>query len=165
MEEHRIYFSACAAECTLPKVRDLGGFVTHTFTNFSAQLNKAHGLINKQGSTFSEMAAMFRQHLDAYSSICFVSPNLLSLFITERKAGVPRMFIPVSVLLQCTARFRKHPLTTDWIEKIIKATHFFSAIHYRPQNQRIRFTKTLNCETLLTSSKTIGLSIHYAINT
>jgi len=122
MEGHRIYFSAYAAECPLPEVRDLGGFVTHTFTNFSAQLNKARGLINKQGSTFSEKAAMFRQHLDA--SICFVSPNLLSLFITKRKTGVPRMFILVSVLLECTARFRKHPLTTDWIEKIIKS-HLF----------------------------------------
>jgi hypothetical protein len=59
-------------------------------------------------------------------SIRFISPNLLSFFLTKRREKVPTMFILVMIMLHYLPRFQREPDVTDWVQKIsnIEPTSF-----------------------------------------
>ena len=53
------------------------------------------------------------------TDIKYISPNLISFFLTKRKEKTPTMFILVLIMLHYFPRFQKEPETTNWVEKII----------------------------------------------
>jgi len=116
VNKKRIYLPAGNARFTLVDVRDIGAVSATILTNISEHINKSYELTNKDKLTFLEMARILTDILGI--NIQFISPNLLSFFLTKRKEKTPIMFIFVMIMLHYFPRFQKEPETTNWVEKI-----------------------------------------------
>lgn len=116
VNKKRIYLPAGNAKFTLVDVRDIGVVSATILTNISEHINKSYELTCKEKLTFSEMAKILSDILG--TDIKYISPNLLSFFLTKRKEKTPTMFILVMIMLHYFPRFQKEPETTDWVEKI-----------------------------------------------
>lgn len=112
----RIYLPAGNAKFTLIDVRDIGAVSATILTNISEHINKSYELTCKEKWTFSEMAKILSNILE--TDIKYISPNLLSFFLTKRKEKTPTMFIFVMIMLHYFPRFQKEPHTTNLVEKI-----------------------------------------------
>jgi uncharacterized protein YbjT (DUF2867 family) len=118
VNKKRIYLPAGNAKFTLVDVRDIGVVSATILTNISEHINKSYELTCKEKLTFSEMAKILSDILG--TDIKYISPNLLSFFLTKRKEKTPTMFILVMIMLHYFPRFQKEPETTAWVEKITK---------------------------------------------
>ncbi len=118
VNKKRIYLPAGNTKFTLIDVRDIGAVSATILTNISENVNKSYELTCNEKLTFSEMAKTLSNIL--ITDIQYVSPNLLSFFITKRKEKTPTMFILVMIMLHYFPRFQKEPETTNWVEKITK---------------------------------------------
>jgi uncharacterized protein YbjT (DUF2867 family) len=118
VNKKRIYLPAGNAKFTLVDVRDIGVVSATILTNISEHINKSYELTCKEKLTFSEMAKILSDILG--TDIKYISPNLLSFFLTKRKEKTPTMFILVMIMLHYFPRFQKEPETTTWVEKITK---------------------------------------------
>lgn len=116
VNKKRIYLPAGNAKFTLVDVRDIGVVSATILTNISEHINKSYELTSNEKFTFSEMAKTLSDILG--TDIKYVSPNLLSFFLTKRKEKTPSMFILVMIMLHYFPRFQKAPETTNWLEKI-----------------------------------------------
>ncbi|MFN3999851.1 NmrA family NAD(P)-binding protein [Algoriphagus sp.] len=112
----RIYLPAGNAKFTLVDVRDIGVVSATILTNISEHINKSYDLTCKEKLTFGEMAKILSSNLG--TDIQYISPNLISFFLTKRRETTPTMFILVMILLHYFPRFQKEPVTTNWVEKI-----------------------------------------------
>jgi len=112
----RIYLPAGNAKFTLIDVRDIGLVAASVLTNTSQHINKSYELTCKEKLSFSEMAIKISDILQ--TNIQFISPNLVSFFLTKRKEKTPTMLILVMIMLHYFPRFQKDPEITDWVEKI-----------------------------------------------
>jgi len=117
VNKKRIYLPAGNAKFTLVDVRDIGAISATILTNISEHINKSYELTCNEKLTFSEMAKILSDILG--TDIKYVSPNLLSFFLTKRHEKTPTMFILVMIMLHYFPRFQKEPETTNWVEKII----------------------------------------------
>ena len=52
------------------------------------------------------------------TDIQYISPNLITFFLTKRKEKTPTMFILVMIMLHYFPRFQKETKTTNCLEKI-----------------------------------------------
>ena len=116
INKKRIYLPAGHAKFTLIDVRDIGLVSAIILTNISEHVNKSYEITCNEKLTFSEMARILNDILG--TNIKYISPNLLSFFITKRKEKTPTMFILVMIMLHYFPRFQKEPETTKWVEKI-----------------------------------------------
>lgn len=116
VNKKRIYLPAGNAKFTLVDVRDIGVVSATILTNIWEHINKSYELTCKEKLTFSEMAKTLSDILG--TDIQYISPNLLSFFLTKRKEKAPTMFILVMIMLHYFPRFQKEPETTNWLEKI-----------------------------------------------
>lgn len=116
VNKKRIYLPAGNAKFTLVDVRDIGAVSATIFTNISEHINKSYELTCKVKLTFLEMARILSDILGI--EIQYISPNLISFFMTKRKEKTPTMFILVMIMLHYFPRFQKEPETTNWVEKI-----------------------------------------------
>jgi uncharacterized protein YbjT (DUF2867 family) len=116
VKKKRIYLPAGNAKFTLVDVRDIGVVSSTILTNISEHINKSYELTCKEKLTFSEMAKILSDILGA--DIKYISPNLLSFFLTKRNEKTPTMFILVMIMLHYFPRFQKEPETTNWVDKI-----------------------------------------------
>lgn len=117
VKNKRIYLPAGNAKFTLIDVRDIGAVAAAILANTPHHMNKAYDLTCKQKLTFKQMAGILSDILE--TKVKYVSPNLLSFFITKRKEKIPAIFILVMIMLHYLPRFQKEPETSDWVEKII----------------------------------------------
>ena len=124
VNKKRIYLPAGNAKFTLVDVRDIGAVSATILTNISEHINKSYELTCNEKLTFSEMAKILSDILR--TDIKYISPNLLSFFLTKRKEKTPTMFILVMIMLHYFPRFQKEPETTNWVEKLTnrKSTTF-----------------------------------------
>ncbi len=116
VNKKRIYLPAGNAKFTLVDVRDIGTASATILTNISEHINKSYELTCKEKLTFLEMATILSDILG--TDIQYISPNLISFFLTKRKEKTPTMFILVMIMLHYFPRFQKGPQTSDWLEKI-----------------------------------------------
>ncbi|WP_426094946.1 NmrA family NAD(P)-binding protein [Flavobacterium sp. DSR2-3-3] len=116
VNKKRIYLPAGNAKFTLVDVRDIGAVSATILTNISEHINKSYELTCKVKLTFLEMARILSDILGI--EIQYISPNLISFFLTKRKEKTPTMFILVMIMLHYFPRFQKEPETTNWVEKI-----------------------------------------------
>ncbi|MBW8359124.1 MAG: NmrA family NAD(P)-binding protein [Weeksellaceae bacterium] len=116
VNKKRIYLPAGNAKFTLVDVRDIGVVSSTILTNISLHINKSYELTCNEKLTFSEMARILSDILG--TDIQYISPNLVSFFLTKRKEKTPTMFILVMIMLHYLARFQKEPESTNWVEKI-----------------------------------------------
>lgn len=116
VNKKRIYLPAGNAKFTLIDVRDIGAVSATILTNISEHINKSYELTCKEKLRFSEMAKILSDILG--TDIQYISPNLLSFFLTKRKEKTPTMFILVMIMLHYFPRFQKEPMTTNWVEEI-----------------------------------------------
>ncbi len=116
INKKRIYLPAGNTKFTLVDVRDIGAVSVTILTNISEHINKSYELTCKEKLTFLEMAIILSDILGTV--IQYVSPNLVSFFLTKRKEKTPTMFILVMIMLHYFPRFQKEPDTTNWVEKI-----------------------------------------------
>lgn len=112
----RIFLPAGNAKFTLVDVHDIGAVSATILTNISEHINKSYELTCNEKFTFSEMAKILSDNLG--TDIQYISPNLLSFFLTKRKEKTPTMFILVMIMLHYFPRFQKEPKTTNWVEKL-----------------------------------------------
>jgi uncharacterized protein YbjT (DUF2867 family) len=117
VNKKRIFLPAGNAKFTLVDVRDIGSVSATILTNISEHINKSYELTCNEKLTFSEMAKILSDILG--TDIQYISPNLLSFFLTKRKEKTPTMFILVMIMLHYFPRFQKEPETTNWVEKLI----------------------------------------------
>lgn len=117
VNKKRIYLPAGNAKFTLVDVRDIGVVSATILTNISEHINKSYELTSKVKLTFLEMARILSDILGI--EIQYISPNLISFFLTKRKEKIPTMFILVMIMLHYFPRFQKEPEATNWVEKII----------------------------------------------
>lgn len=117
VNKKRIYLPAGNAKFTLVDVRDIGAVSATILTNISEHINKSYELTCNVKLTFLEMARILSDILGI--DIQYISPNLISFFLTKRKEKTPTMFILVMIMLHYFPRFQKEPETTNWVEKII----------------------------------------------
>ncbi len=118
VNKRRIYLPAGHARFTLIDVRDIGAVAGSVLANTAQYINKSYELTNTKKLTFSEMAKALSGKLGI--EVHFISPNLLSFFLSKRKEKVPTMLILVMIMLHYFPRFQNEPETTDWVEKITK---------------------------------------------
>jgi uncharacterized protein YbjT (DUF2867 family) len=111
-----IYLPAGNAKFTLVDVRDIGAVSATILTNISEHINKSYELTCNEKLTFSEMAKILNDILG--TNIKYISPNLLSFFLTKRREKIPTMLIFVMIMLHYFPRFQKEPETSNWVEKI-----------------------------------------------
>ena len=116
VNKKRIYLPAGNAKFTLVDVRDIGAVSATILTNISKHINKSYELTCKVKLTFLEMARILSDILGI--EIQYISPNLISFFLTKRKEKTPTMFILVMIMLHYFPRFQKEPETTNWVVKI-----------------------------------------------
>jgi len=116
VNKKRIYLPAGNAKFTLVDVRDIGAVSATILTNISEHINKSYELTCNEKLTFSEMAKILSAILG--TDIKYISPNLLSFFLTKRQEKTPTMFILVMIMLHYFPRFQKEPESTNWVEKI-----------------------------------------------
>ena len=116
VNKKRIYLPAGNAKFTLVDVRDIGAVSATILTNISEHINKSYELTCNVKLTFLEMARILSDILGI--DIQYISPNLISFFLTKRKEKTPTMFILVMIMLHYFPRFQKEPKTTNWVEKI-----------------------------------------------
>ena len=116
LNKKRIYLPAGNAKFTLIDVRDIGAVSATILTNVSEHINKSYELTCNEKLTFSEMAKILSNILR--TAIKYISPNLLSFFLTKRQEKTPAMFILVMIMLHYFPRFKKEPEITEWVEKI-----------------------------------------------
>lgn len=116
VNKKRIYLPAGNAKFTLVDVRDIGAVSATILTNISEHINKLYELTSKVKLTFLEMARILSDILGI--EIQYISPNLISFFLTKRKEKIPTMFILVMIMLHYFPRFQKEPETTYWVQKI-----------------------------------------------
>ncbi|CAM4137274.1 NmrA family NAD(P)-binding protein [Flavobacterium sinopsychrotolerans] len=116
VNKKRIYLPAGNAKFTLVDVRDIGAVSATILTNISKHINKSYELTCIVKLTFLEMARILSDILRI--EIQYISPNLISFFLTKRKEKIPTMFILVMIMLHYFPRFQKEPETTNWVEKI-----------------------------------------------
>lgn len=116
VNKKRIYLPAGNAKFTLIDVRDIGKVAATILTNISMHINKSYELTCNEKLTFSEMAKMLSDALQ--TDIKFISPNLVSFFMTKRKEKTPTMLILVMIMLHYLPRFQEEPKITNWVEKI-----------------------------------------------
>jgi len=116
VNKKRIYLPAGNAKFTLVDVRDIGAVSASILTNISEHINKSYELTCNEKLTFSGMAKILSDILE--TDIKYISPNLLSFFLTKRQEKTPTMFILVMIMLHYFPRFQKEPETTNWVEKI-----------------------------------------------
>ncbi len=112
----RIYLPAGHIKFTLIDVRDIGLVSAKILTNTSQHINKSYELTCREKLSFSEMSKILSNILDI--KIRYVSPNLISFFLTKRKEKTPTMLILVMIMLHYFPRFQKESEITDWVEKI-----------------------------------------------
>lgn len=118
VNKKRIYLPAGNAKFTLIDVRDIGAVSATILTNITEHINKSYELTCKEKLTFLEMAKIVSNILGI--DIHYISPNLISFFLTKRKEKTPTMFILVMIMLHYFPRFQKEPETTNWVKKITK---------------------------------------------
>ena len=116
VNKKRIYLPAGNAKFTLVDVSDIGAVSAIILTNISEHINKSYELTCKEKLTFSEMARIMSAVLG--TNIQYISPNLISFFLTKRKEKTPSTFIFVMIMLHYFPRFQKEPNITNWLEKI-----------------------------------------------
>ena len=116
VNKKRIYLPAGNAKFTLVDVRDIGAVSATILTSISEHINKSYELTCKEKLTFLEMAGILSDILG--TDIQYISPNLISFFLTKRKEKTPSMLILVMIMLHYFPRFQKEPETTNWVEKI-----------------------------------------------
>jgi len=116
VNKKRIYLPAGNAKFTLVDVRDIGAVSATILTNISEHINKSYELTCNEKLTFSEMAKILSDILGTH--IKYISPNLLSFFLTKTQEKTPTMFILVMIMLHYFPRFQKEPETTNSVEKI-----------------------------------------------
>ncbi|SFE79798.1 NmrA family NAD(P)-binding protein [Flavobacterium xueshanense] len=116
VNKKRIYLPAGNAKFTLVDVRDIGAVSATILTNISEHINKSYELTCNVKLTFLEMARILSDILGI--DIQYISPNLISFFLTKRKEKIPTMFILVMIMLHYFPRFQKEPETTYWVQKI-----------------------------------------------
>lgn len=116
VNKKRIYLPAGNAKFTLVDVRDIGAVSATILTNISEHINKSYELTCNVKLTFLEMARILSDILGI--DIQYISPNLISFFLTKRKEKIPTMFILVMIMLHYFPRFQKEPETTNWVQKI-----------------------------------------------
>ncbi len=116
VNKKKIYLPAGNAKFTLVDVRDIGVVSATILTNISEHINKSYEITCNEKLTFSEMTRILNDILG--TDIKYISPNLLSFFLTKRKEKTPTMFILVMIMLHYFPRFQKEPETTKWVEKI-----------------------------------------------
>lgn len=116
VNKKRIYLPAGNAKFTLVDVRDIGAVSATILTNISEHINKSYELTCNVKLTFLEMARILSDILGI--DIQYISPNLISFFLTKRKEKTPTMFILVMIMLHYFPRFQKEPETTNWVVKI-----------------------------------------------
>lgn len=117
VNKKRIYLPAGNAKFTLIDVRDIGAVAATILTNISEHINKSYELTSNKKWTFSEMAKKLSTITN--TEIRYISPNLLSFFLTKRREKTPVTFILVMIMLHYLPRFQKEPATTDCVHKII----------------------------------------------
>ncbi len=117
VNKKRIYLPAGNAKFNLVDIRDIGVVSATILTNISEHINKSYELTCNQKLTFWEMATILNTVLG--TDIQYISPNLISFFLTKRKEKIPTMFILVMIMLHYFPRFQKEPETTNWVEQII----------------------------------------------
>jgi len=105
VNKKRIYLPAGNAKFTLVDVRDIGAVSATILTNISEHINKSYELTCKVKLTFLEMARILSDILGI--KIKYISPNLISFFLTKRKEKTPTMFILVMIMLHYFPRFKK----------------------------------------------------------
>jgi uncharacterized protein YbjT (DUF2867 family) len=118
VNKKRIYLPAGRAKFTLVDVRDVGVVSATILTNILDHINQSYELTSKDKLTFREMATLLSAALG--TNIQYISPNLISFFITKRKEKTPTMFILVMIMLHYFPRFQKEPAISMWVEKIAK---------------------------------------------
>ena len=118
VKKNRIYLPAGKAKFTLIDVRDIGAVAATVLINISQHINKTYELTCKEKLTFLEMAKILTDNLG--KDIQYVSPNLISFFLTKRTEKTPIMFILVMIMLHYFPRFQQEPKITNWVTKIIK---------------------------------------------
>lgn len=117
VNKKRIYLPAGNAKFTLVDVRDIGAVSATILTNISKHINKSYELTCKEKLTFLEMVRILSNILE--TDIQYISPNLISFFLTKRKEKVPTMLILVMIMLHYFPRFQQEPAITDWVAKIL----------------------------------------------
>lgn len=116
VNKKRIFLPAGNAKFTLVDVCDIASVSATILTNISEHINKSYELTCNEKLTFSEMAKTLSDILG--TDIKYISPSLLSFFLTKRKEKTPAMFILVMIMLHYFPRFQKEPETTNWVDKI-----------------------------------------------
>ncbi len=115
VNKKRIFLPAGNAKFTLVDVCDIASVSATILTNISEHINKSYELTCNEKLTFSEMAKTLSDILG--TDIKYISPSLLSFFLTKRKEKTPAMFILVMIMLHYFPRFQKEPETTNWVTK------------------------------------------------
>ncbi len=116
VNKKRIFLPAGNAKFTLVDVCDIASVSATILTNISEHINKSYELTCNEKLTFSEMAKTLSDILG--TDIKYISPSLLSFFLTKRKEKTPAMFILVMIMLHYFPRFQKEPETPNWVDKI-----------------------------------------------
>ena len=116
VNKKRVYLPAGNVKFTLVDVRDIGLVAAWVLANTAQHSNKSYELTCKDKLSFPEMAKKLSDILQ--TQIQYVSPNLVSFFVTKRRAGTPTMLILVMIMLHYLPRFQKEPEITNWIEQI-----------------------------------------------
>ncbi|MFN3639652.1 MAG: NmrA family NAD(P)-binding protein, partial [Flavobacterium sp.] len=116
VDKKRIYLPAGHTKFTLVDIRDIGAVSSIILTNISHYRNKSFDLTSNKKLTFLEMTRILNTILT--TDIQYISPNLLSFFLTKRKEKIPLMYILVMIMLHYFPRFQKEPETTNWVRKI-----------------------------------------------
>lgn len=112
----RIYLPAGKTKFTLIDTRDIGAVAANILLNAEHHINKAYDLTNDELLNFYEMAEILSRELGR--KIEFVSPGLLSFFISKLQAKMPVQFILVMIMLHYLPRFKPSPKTSDWVARI-----------------------------------------------
>ncbi|NDP28232.1 MAG: NmrA family NAD(P)-binding protein, partial [Flavobacterium sp.] len=116
VNKKRIFLPAGNAKFILVDVRDIGAVSAIILTNIMKHINTSYELTCKEKLTFLEMTIILNDILGTH--IQYISPNLISFFLTKRKEKTPTIFILVLIMLHYFPRFQQEPKTTNWAEKI-----------------------------------------------
>ncbi|MEJ8800516.1 NmrA family NAD(P)-binding protein [Pontibacter sp. H249] len=114
--KNRICLPAGEAKFNLIDVADVGLVAAHILASPEAHINKAYDLTNKEQLNFREMAYILSHVLERNTA--YISPNLLSFYISKIQEGISSQYILVMIMLHFLPRFQKPPQLSDWVEKL-----------------------------------------------
>lgn len=116
IDKNRVYLPAGNAKFAIIDVEDIGKVAAEVLCSPHDHAGQAYDLTNEELWSFREMTDIISDIVDR--EIRYISPNLLSFYLTKRREGVAPAYIFVMIMLHFLPRFQKQPSLSNRVEAL-----------------------------------------------